>query len=334
MILVIGGTGIVGAHLLLTLTAKKKQLVATYRDRAKIEKTLQVFRHNGAEQRFDNIIWKEADIINLPAMQGAFNEITHVYHCAGMVSFAPRDWKKLNKINTEGTANVVNLALKYKIQKLAYVSSISTLGVEPDGTPITEKSIWNPEIAPLPYAISKYNAELEVWRGIQEGLSAVIINPGVILCAHFWNQSSGVFFTRVKRGTGFFPIGKIGCIAVEDVADALINLMESPIENKRYILVAENLYYRELMQSIAKRIHAKPPYIPLTKRLLYIISKFDLLASSFGIKQRLLTRPLVQSLCNQHELDGSKITRDLSFKYRNINKTLDKIARAFLDRSL
>ena len=183
MILVTGGTGQIGSRLLLNLTKNKAYKVrAIYRNTQSLEKIRQLFvKHSdsGAAQ-FDTIEWVQADLSNIPALEKAFEGVTFVFHCAGLISFQPQDFDKLIEVNVQGTANIVNLSIDFGVKKLCYVSSVATLSTLPH-TPIDEENDWNNEDNNTDYAISKHGAEMEVWRGSQEGLPVVIVNPSVVL---------------------------------------------------------------------------------------------------------------------------------------------------------
>ena len=183
MILVTGSTGLVGAHLLYKLISNNEKVRAIYRNEGKLNNVKKVFSTyiDDYKNLFENIDWVKADILDIPSLSKAFKGIDYVYHCAAFVSFEPDKYHLLRRTNIEGTANIVNLCISNSIKKLCYVSSIATIGNELNNNPITEDSVWNPEEEHSVYAITKYGAEMEVWRGTQEGVDAIIVNPGVIL---------------------------------------------------------------------------------------------------------------------------------------------------------
>ena len=205
MILVTGGTGLVGSHLLLHLLEKGENVRAIYRNKKNIVKVKSLFDYYDKVDLVDKIDWIEADILDIPSLEIAFENVDYVYHCAGFISFDPNDENQLRKVNIEGTANIVNFCIAKKIVKLCHVSSIAALGdLTANQIILTENTEWNPEKLHSDYAISKYGAEMEIWRGQQEGLKAVIVNPGVIFGPRFWNQGSGAFFSTIKKGIPFY----------------------------------------------------------------------------------------------------------------------------------
>src|SRR6478609_6753538 len=258
MVLVTGGTGLVGAHLLIHLTEKGEQVRAIYRNLENIQKTKSLFLLYKKEALFESIHWIQGDIIDIPSLDNAFQGINQVYHCAALISFDPNDENLVRKTNIEGTANIVNFCLKYNVQKLCHVSSIAALGdLAEHETIITEETEWNPEKLHSDYAISKYGAEMEIWRGLQEGLEVVIVNPGVIIGPGFWNEGSGELFKRVKNGMPFYTKGLTGFVAVSDVVSIMYQLMKSPIKGERFTLISQNIVFQDLLNSIADGLKAK-----------------------------------------------------------------------------
>ncbi len=218
------------------------------------------------ENLFRKIEWMDADITEIPSLSDAFIGITHVYHAAALISFKTKDYAKLIKTNIEGTANVVNLCLTNNIQKLIHVSSIATLGKEDNGILISEKTEWNPENENSMYSISKYGAEMEVWRATQEGLDAVIVQPGVIIGSGHWSSGSGVIFNSVAKGIPFYTSGGIGIVDVKDVVKAMILLMHNQVVSESFVLVGKNIYYKELLSEIALNLKKKSPNKKAPKR--------------------------------------------------------------------
>lgn len=195
MILVTGGTGLVGATLLLHLTENEAKVTAIYRNLSKTERVKTFFKHQNKSQNFDKINWIEADILDIPSLEKAFSNIDTVYHCAALISFDPKDEALLRKTNIEGTANIVNFCIDKKVKKLCHVSSIAALGdLKEHEKIVSEATEWNPEVFHSDYAISKYGAEMEVWRGFKEGVEVVIVNPGVVFGSLLWEEGSGAFF--------------------------------------------------------------------------------------------------------------------------------------------
>lgn len=334
MILVTGGTGLVGAHLLYKLISNKEKVRAIYRNERKLDNTKNVFSCYTKDYTalFDAIEWVQADILDIPALTEAFAGVTKVYHCAAFVSFEPDKYHLLRKTNIEGTANIVNLSLANNISKLCYVSSIAAIGHTINNDPISEKTIWNPEDDHSVYAITKYGAEMEVWRGTQEGLDAVIVNPGVILGAGIWRYGTGSLFKKAKHGMRFYTSGTVALISVDDVINVMIQLMQSDIINERFVLVAENWTYKDFIQSLAKSVNAKPPKKMAGSILLNMAWKLDWLTHKITGKRRELTKHIVKSLTTETNYNNDKIKTALNLEFKAVNQTIRKIGSQFLNQ--
>ncbi|KJD33839.1 NAD-dependent epimerase [Tamlana nanhaiensis] len=332
MILVTGGTGLVGAHLLFKLVNTNQNVRAIYRNERKFGNVKSVFScyTNDVETLFNKIDWVEADILDIPALSEAFKGVTKVYHCAAFVSFEPDKYGVLKKTNVEGTANIVNLALQHQIEKLCYVSSIATLGDELNNKPITEATIYNPESDNSVYAITKYGGEMEVWRATQEGLNAVIVNPGLILGPGIWRYGTGNFFKRAQKGIAYYTSGTVGLVFVNDVVTVMLQLMESTITNERFVLVAENWRYKNFLQALATSVNGKLPEKMAKPWLLNLAWRFDWFLSKITGKRRQLTKHLVVSLTTDTFYESDKIKKALDFKFTSIDETIAKIGAIYL----
>jgi dihydroflavonol-4-reductase len=327
MVLVTGGTGLVGAHLLIHLAEKGEQIRAIYRNLENIQKTKSLFSLYQKDALFGSIQWFQADILDIPSLENAFREINKVYHCAAVISFNPKDENLIRKTNIEGTANIVNFCLNYNIQKLCHVSSIAALGdLAAHESIITEETEWNPEKLHSDYAISKYGAEMEIWRGQQEGLKAVIVNPGVIIGPGFWNQGSGEIFKKVKNGLAFYTKGSTGFIAATDVAVILYQLMESSIYGERYILIDRNITFQELLFTIADALRVKRPKYHATPFMMNTLSKLDWIVSTFFGQKRQLSKATAKSSYSSDLYSNEKIKNALNITFTDVFDYIKKIA--------
>ncbi|WP_392349078.1 NAD-dependent epimerase/dehydratase family protein [uncultured Polaribacter sp.] len=260
MILVTGGTGLVGAHLLYHLLKENETIRAIYRSEERIEVVKKVFSYYTEDTSLiAKIAWFKADITDIPAMIPAFVGVEKVYHCAAFISFNPKDYKEMRKVNIHGTAIIVNLSIDAKIKKLCFVGSIAAVGDALNGDLITEENEWNKELDNSGYSITKFGAEMEVWRASQEEVEVVIVNPGVILGSGFWTSGSGKLFSQVKNGFKYYTEGITGFVGVKDVVKAMVLLMNSEVKNERFILVSENKTYKEMFFLIADAFGVNRP---------------------------------------------------------------------------
>ncbi len=332
MILVTGGTGLVGSHLLYHLTQENDKIRAIYRTEEKREHIKKIFSYytDDVQYFFSKIDWIQADITDVPSLEPVFKNITEVYHCAALVSFNPRDYRKMRQVNIDGTANIINFSIEAKVKKFCFVSSIAAVGNSINGKPITEENEWNDNDENHGYAITKYGAEMEVWRGSQEGLDVVIVNPGVILGSGFWQEGSGKLFTQINNGFKFYTEGVTGFVSVQDVVKSMLLLMESNIKNERFILVSENKSFKEILFAIADGLDKKRPTIKTSKLLTSIAWRIDWFLTKITSKEPLLTKNSARSSHNKSYYSSNKIKDVLNFKFMPINDSIKLITKNYL----
>lgn len=334
MILVTGGTGLVGSHLLYKLTSNNTSVRAIYRRTHKLNGVKKVFSYytDQVEMLFNRIEWIEADLNDIPALSEVFKDITYVYHCAAFVSFEPDKYRQLRRINIEGTANIVNLCVSNRIKKLCYVSSIAAIGHELDADKfITEETVWNPEEDHSVYAITKYGAEMEVWRGTQEGVNAVIINPGVVLGPGFWRGGgSGSLINQVYKGFKYYTNGITGYVAVDDVVNTMVQIMKSDIKNESFIVISENLSFHEFQMKVAKALGVQAPKKEASKLLLQIGWRLDWLNHKLKGTRRKLSKQMAKTAISKTVYDNSKLKENLNFEFTPINESINSVSQYFL----
>ena len=307
MILVTGGAGLLGNELIKQLLDAGKEVRAIYN-----KTPLQNFNSAKLQQVSCNIL----DVIGLEkAMQG----IEEVYHCAGMVTFNPRHRHQMFKVNVEGTANVVNIALDAGVKKLVHVSSVAAMGRLREDKPIDETMNWTEETSNSKYGQSKYLAEMQVWRGISEGLDAVIVNPVIILGAGNWDGGSTQLFKSVYDEFPWYATGTSGFVDVRDVAIIMQQLMKSNITAQRFIISAQNKSYAEVITLIAKAFGKRPPYKKVTPLIAAIVWRLEAIKSFFTGKLPLVTKETSKTALTNANFDNSKLLRYLpGFTYRSI----------------
>ena len=287
-------------------------------------KNVFAFHHQTA--LFEKINWVKGNITDIPSLEIVFENVTHVYHCAALISFDPNDEDELRKINIEGTANVVNCCIDFGVKKLCHVSSIAALGNPKEHeTTITEETEWNPEELHSDYAITKYGAEMEVFRGHQEGLEVVIVNPGVIFGYGFPKKGSDVIIQSVKKGLSFYTKGNIGIVSVEDVVKSMTQLMKSNNNGERYTIVGENISTKALLDFISEELKLKKPSIEATKWMTSIAWRVDWLVSKLLNRKRRLTRSTATSSHSTTTFDTSKIEKELNFTFQKKESYLKTI---------
>lgn len=317
-ILVTGGTGLVGSYLIRKLLMEGyTQIHATYREGSKFDLL-------GADH--NQVTWVQADIQDLSAMEEVMNEVEYLYHCAAYINFNQPEL--LNKINGQGTANVVNAALSTGVKRLIYVSSIATTSSNIPGQPIDESNYFNPNEAHSPYAVSKFLAEQEVWRGFAEGLSGAIVNPGIILGGGYWAQGSLQILDLINRKLPLVPIGSTGWVDVRDVATFMIHLMSSEITEERYILVGANASYLEIFKSLAQ--YSQQSFRPiLIQPWLQKIGRILLpLVLRLSRNKNLIAPSTLKRTAQIITFNARKSNAVFDFQYRPLKTTLKEIAEA------
>ncbi len=312
MILVTGGSGLVGNELIIQLLAQGKRVKALY-NKTRITGITDI--------RLEEV---QCDILDVIGLEEAMEGIDEVYHCAGLVAFAPNELSRLFKINVEGTANIVNAALNAGIRKMLHVSSIAALGRPVDPLDlVNEKMDFTSRTDTSNYGESKYLGELEVWRGIAEGLPAVIINPSLIIGAGNWNEGSTELFKSVYNEFPWFTEGTTGFVDVRDVARAMIMLMASDISSQRFIVSAENARFKNVLGMIAKGFNKKPASRKVTPLLAGIIWRLEALKYRFTGKAPMLTKETAATAMATQKFDNTKLRKWLpSFSFHALPDTI------------
>lgn len=324
MILVTGGTGLVGTYLLRELVKMNKPVKALYRSAPSPLLT---------PEENKKIQWIRGDILDAALLEDVMQGVKQVYHCAAVVSFNPSRKSELFKINVEGTANVVNAALAASVKKLVHVSSVSAMGRIRNNQVINESMYWTPETSNSNYGRSKYLAELEVWRGIAEGLEAVIVNPTIIFGAGDWLQGSSKIFKTVYDEFPWYTQGTSGFVDVRDVVRAMILLMEHDIKSERFIICEGNHSYRDVFNSIAKEFGKKPPGKKVTPFLASLVSRLEWLKSTLAKQEPLLTRETARTAQASVQFDNTKFLQHFpEFVYIPIEQSIADICREFVKR--
>jgi nucleoside-diphosphate-sugar epimerase len=323
MVLVTGGTGFLGAYII-------KELVDTGH-------AVRAIRRSNAYPLFipkeiiDRVEWIPGDILDTIALEEAMEGAETVIHAAAKISFAGNERRQMFKTNIEGTANVVNIALEKKIKKLVYISSVSALGRSANGKSINEGKQWEETRLNTNYAISKYHAEMEVWRAIGEGLNAVIVNPSTIIGYGDWNTSSCAIFKNTYNQFPWYTNGVNGFVDVQDVARVVVLLLESSVSAERFVINGDNWSFRQLFNSIADGFSKKHPTKEATPFLGSIAWRLEKLKTLFTGKHALLTRETARIAQSSTYFDNSKIKQRLpGFAFTPLQQTIEQACMAYL----
>lgn len=328
---VTGGTGLVGSHLLYELLRKGYRVRALKRPNSNILQVLKTFRYYSAdaENLFQQIEWTDAGLLEFDSMAEAMDGCSQAYHAAAIVSFHAAERLDMLTTNVKGTANMVNVCLEKQIP-LCHVSSIGALGRNEQGKPVTENDLWQTSRGRSDYACSKYKSEMEVWRGISEGLQAVIVNPSIILGPGNWENGSSSFFPKIYRGMRFYSSGTTGFVDVRDVSRCTVLLMEQERFGERYILSSKNMSYRELFDMIAENMHTGKPTIEAKPWMLYTACQLVRLGAKITGKKPVLTKETAHSAMQHLCYSNEKIRNNLSYDFIPIEQTIHDCCSHFL----
>jgi dihydroflavonol-4-reductase len=326
-VFITGATGFVGSHIARRYLAEGYTVSALYRLASGYGLLADVA---------ERINWQEGDLLDIPSLEAAIAPNCDVVHAAAVVSFFPKDRDRMEHINVEGTANIVNVCLKMGVRKLGYISSVAAIGrpVDKRGKPdepmlLDEEQKWEESPNNSGYAITKYQAELEVWRGVAEGLNAVMVSPSVVLGVGDWSRSSLQLIKYVYDEKPFYPAGLVNYVDVLDVADVLVRLMQSNISAERYILNGGTIPYRSLLEQIASALHKRPPGIRVSPALTRLLWPLEAMRAWATGKNPLITRETARSSGALYQYNGHKIEQVLDFQYRVLSDTLGRLSDAF-----
>jgi nucleoside-diphosphate-sugar epimerase len=327
MILVTGGTGLLGSQLLFDLASSGKKVRALKRadsDMHVYERLFQPF-----PQYKNNVEWVVGDVLDLFSLEDALEGIETVYHAAAFISFYPADRNKMMKINVEGVANMVNMAMNKNVKRFCHVSSVAALGPMNEGEVLDENTWWKTSKVNSNYAISKYGGEREVWRGIEEGLNAFIINPSIIIGPGNWKSGSTIIFEQIWNGLSFYAEGIAGFVDVRDVSKSAIALMEKGIKNERFIISAENLSYRYVFDSIAQAMGKRKAFFKVTPFLSEVGWRLEQVRSFIVRSNPIVTRELAMSAMMQCRYSNEKIVKEIGIEFISIDKAIENAVRYF-----
>jgi nucleoside-diphosphate-sugar epimerase len=314
MIAITGANGLLGSFIIRKLIQEGKSFVALKRagsDTALLDDVA------------EKIQWRNADVLNPLELNEALEDCTHVIHAAAIVSFNPYRANEVMEINAYGTRNVVNACLQHTIKRLVHISSVAALGRQKGQTLVQEDNKWVDNPMNSVYANSKYRAELEVFRGQEEGLNTIILNPSVILAPADWNRSSAKLFKYIWNERSFYIDAFLNYVDVRDVASCVYQVLESDHQAQRLIVNAGNISFINFFEKIAVNFQVSPPSVKLSKNMLNVLSKAELLRSWFIRSEPLITRETAQ-LANTHFVyDNKKIKKNLNFQFQTIDNTLE-----------
>lgn len=331
MILVTGGTGLLGSHLLFDLTKKGINVRAIKRKTSDISMVRKIFSYysDQADVLLNRIEWADADLLDFGAIEDALQGVSEIYHAGAVVSFYPSDHKAMLKVNIDGTANLINRSLEHGVQKFCYVSSVATLGRAENNGISDEDTYWKPSSKNSVYSISKYGAEREVWRGMEEGLNAVIINPSVILGPGYWNDNSGLF-RLVWEGLKYATNGVNGYVDVRDITRSMISLMDRGVFGERFICSSDNLSYQEFFTFVGRYLNKPAPTVIVPPALTSVAWRVEAIRAFLTGSKPEITREMAITTSQVYRYSNEKLKRTLDFEFIPLEESIREICGFFL----
>jgi nucleoside-diphosphate-sugar epimerase len=332
IILVTGGTGFLGSYIIKLLIEKGYHVRAIRRNNKSANNQLPYWISNEifASKNAGTLEWVEGDVLDVISLQDAMEGVDTVIHSAAIVSFVKKERKEMYQVNVEGTANVVNMALEKKVHRLVHISSVAALGRTTGGGHVDEEKKWEESNANTHYAKSKYKAELQVWRGISEGLGAVILNPSTILGYGNWNNGSSALFKNMYKGFSWYTTGINGFVDVEDVARATVLLMQSNISEQRFIVNGDTWPFRKLQDTMADHFGKKRPSKKTSPWLMAIAWRVEKIKSIVTGNKPLLTKESARVGQSKTWFENDKILQALpGFSFTPLEETIKKACEKY-----
>lgn len=335
-VFVTGATGFLGAHLVCALLQKGYSIKALKRPQSAMSEfdfISGLYFGQERELGVKNLEWVNGDINDYYSLEENIETGQFVYHCAALVSFSQADKDLLFKTNVKGTENIVNACLEKKCGKLIYVSSTAAVGRAAPGQLSDETDEWDEKDRPSNYSISKYYAELEVWRGIEEGLNAAIVNPPLIIGPCNWQKTTGRFFINASRNFPFYTKGSNSFVYVEDVCKAMLLLAESAINSERFLVVGENMQWRDFMNTVSDAMGKKRPFIEVTPWIAGMAWRSLGVLTFLTGKKALVTKESARSSLQKIMFSSNKLKAALNFEFTPMQEAIKKTADSFYLKS-
>lgn len=317
-----GANGFLGVHIIHHLLCNGHNVLAISRPGAsssEFERVAQSYDFSAEEN--DQLTWCYCELYDVDGLQEIFTKADYVMQLAGTISYLQRDYEKMLLVNQEYTANVVNACLGSDIKKLLYCSSIAAITKTNNGDTVREDIEWNNEVAHSNYGYTKHLGEYELWRGREEGLATVVINPGIILGYGDWSKGSNKLFENATNEFPFYSNGMTGWVGVKDVARIAEKLCLSDIVGERFVVVSENKSFRDIAFSMADAMGKKPPRIEIKGwlyKLAYAVVSVKELLGLRGI----LSKETVRASVAVNYFDNSKVRAALGFEFQRMDEVV------------
>lgn len=334
--LLTGSTGLVGGHMLVHLHLAGKKIRCLVRSSSSLEQLQLICSYYklSFDELKNAVEWVVGNTLDFVGLCDLMENVAEVYHCAAVVSFNSKNRLEVLQTNVQGTSNMVDAALKVGVKKFCFISSIAALGVTPDHSPILEETPRKNEDPSSTYSESKFRSELEVWRGISEGLNAVIVNPGVVLGPGAPDKGSLLLFQTGRKGMPFYTKATTGYVDVRDVCQISISLMEKELYKKRYILVSENAHNGTVFGLIADEFGKKPPQILAGKALLNAAALISTITGWLTGTTPQLTNDTIRSVLIPRSYSNDRVRAALNYSFIPLADTIRETSNFLKNHNL
>lgn len=324
MIAITGASGLLGSFIASKFISHEEKIIGLTREKSKALKS---------DYLQKNIDWREVNILDPISLSESLKDVHTVIHSAALVSFNPRRRKEISDANATGTKNVVDACLAVGVKKLIHISSVAALGRQKGIYHINEDSTWMNSRLSSDYALSKYQAELEVYRGYEEGLHVSIVNPSVILAPSDWNYSSSQIFKYIWNENAFYTGGVLNYVDVRDVANMVYVLCASNFNGERFIASANYTSIKNIFDEIALRFNKKPPFIKVNTTLSKAIVYLEGVRSFLTNQEPIITKQTAQIASEPFYFDNKKAVEKLKISFQTLEETLDFCCNYYLQKN-
>ena len=269
------------------------------------------------------ITWHEGKLSDIESLEEAMSGMDLVIHAAGKVSYDAKESDSLHRINVAGTTNVVNAMLNTGVKKLVHISSVAAIGRSPDLKELDENYKWVETPLNTDYGVSKYLAELEAWRGEQEGIDLIVVNPSVLLGKISDDRSSTAIYHYVMDENSYYPQGDLNYIDVRDASKQVRALVEKEVWGERFILNRESISYKEFFEKMALAFGKKPPTKAVSPLMLEIVVFFNSILRKIGLSKSPLNKKTAMISQQKVFFDSGKVNRLLQTSYHSLEDTFE-----------
>ncbi|MBK5279840.1 MAG: NAD-dependent epimerase/dehydratase family protein [Bacteroidia bacterium] len=323
MIAITGATGLLGGFIASRFISAGEKVVGLTRKRITVD---------DSHEQPENITWREVNLLDPISISESLKDVHTVIHSAALVSFNPRKTKEIFETNTEGTKNIVDACLAVGVKKLIHISSVSALGRQKGIYRINEESHWTNKTLTSDYALSKYQAEVEVYRGHEEGLEVSIVNPSVILAPSDWSSSSSQLFKYIWNENSFYTDGFLNYVDARDVANMVYVLSKSNFNGERFIASTNLISFKNIFDEIAKRFNKKPPSIRINTPFSEVLAFLENIRCTLTNQEPVITKHTVQMAAEPFYYDNKKAVEKLNLSFHTLAETLDFCCPYYLQK--